>query len=162
MAVIGATVEITTQPATTLTNAQDVRNAKIALMKYHMRPAATLDPQRAPNHTQKPASPEPTILVTSSEEEEEQAADSSSGRSPSSHKKPALKRKAAAASAKDDQSDAEDAQEPTHKDAGPKTKKACHQAKGSEFLAIFDKNTIAGVNGTSRKAGIQCQFNIIP
>jgi hypothetical protein len=108
IAVVGATVDITTQPSMTLTNAQDVRNARIALMKYHMRPTDSFDPQSASGQTQHPASPEPIVSAHSSEEEEELAADSARKPAPAARQKPAVKRKAATAAETDEQSGEEE------------------------------------------------------
>jgi hypothetical protein len=149
MAVVGATVHITTQPAMMLANSLDVRNARIALMRYHMRPTDSFDPQHASGQTQHLASPEPTVSGHSSDEEEKPAADSARKPAPTERPKPAVKRKADIAQETDELSGQEEDTDPAPTEASQKSKKACHQAKASEFLAIFDQNTIAGVNGTN-------------
>ena len=147
MAVVGATVHITTQQDMLLANPQDVRGARIALMKYHMPPTDSFDPQHASGQAQRPASPRPEVTQLSSDEDDTSAADPA--RKPAPASKTAGKRKEAAAKETDEQAGLDKDADPTKAAAHPPPKKTCRQARASDFLAVFDQNTIAGVNATN-------------
>jgi len=147
MAVVGATVHITTQQDRLLVSPQDVRDARIALMAYHMRPTDSFDPQQASGQAQHPASPRPQVTVLSSDDDETSAADSTQKPTPAS--KTAGKRKEAATKDSDEKSGREKDAVPTTADEHPQPKKTCRQARAPDFLSVFDQNTIAGVNATN-------------
>ena len=147
MAVVGATVHITTQQDRLLVSPQDVRDARIALMAYHMRPTDSFDPQQASGQAQHPANPRPQVTVLSSDDDETSAADSTQKPTPAS--KTAGKRKEAATKDSDEKSGREKDADPTTADEHPQPKKTCRQARASDFLSVFDQNTIAGVNATN-------------
>jgi hypothetical protein len=147
MAVIGATVHITTQPDMLLASPQDVRDARIALMKYHMRPTDSFDPQQTSGQAQHPTNPGPAVAMPSSDEDEMSAADSA--RKPVPAPTTAGKRKEGAAKETDERSGQEKDTDPAIADAHQQPKKTCRHARASDFLTVFDQNTIAGVNATN-------------